>query len=91
MKKHILMVVALFVVGCASTQEEEAFLERLGKCGESATISRVDINYVCSKLSCNASACGIKICNPDKFGGTISLSELEIDQGRCRAEFKAQQ
>ncbi len=81
---------ALIIIGCASTEDEQTFLQRLRECGDSATISRVDINYVCSKLSCNASACGIKICNPDKFGGTISLDELEIDQGRCRAEFRAE-
>ena len=86
--KYLISVLAVVIlVGCASTQDEQTFLERLRECGDSATISRVDINYVCSKLSCNASACGIKVCNPDKFNGTIALEELEIDQGRCRAEF----
>lgn len=81
----------VFLIGCASTQDEETFLQRLRSCDESsATISRVEINYNCSKLSCNASACGIKVCNPDQFEGTIQINEIEIDNGRCRAEFTAQ-
>ncbi len=95
MKQHALMTAAsiLFVIGCATSpskedvESEQGFLQKLRECGESATISRVELNYDCRFLTCEADACAVKVCNPDKFGDTIQIQELDIDQGRCTARF----
>ena len=96
MKQHTLMAAAsiLFLIGCTvgptkeDVESEQSFLQKLRECGESSTLSSVHLRYTCRFLECEAKACAIKLCNPDQWGGVIVADDLEIDEARCRANFK---
>ena len=94
MNQHVIMAAAavFFAVGCATgpsekdLAEDKENFEFIRGCGDAQGVSRNLVKYGCKYLDCELSSCYIKIC-----GDRFTLTDLELSETECKAEFEVEQ